>query len=103
MNWVKVKTLNLQPLIDWIVKQRTEVVLLLIQCGLGVYVACLMIPDALDRENPRAFIERNAIALLSSPAGLLDPPTKFWLGNSSPPVDQSTRLVSTGTPIKGLA
>lgn len=51
MNWVKFKPVNLQPLIDWVVRQRTEVVLLLVQCGVGIYAVCYLVPAALDRQE----------------------------------------------------
>lgn len=51
MNWVKFKPVNLQPLVDWVVRQRTEVVLLLLLCGMGLYTVCHLIPAALDRQE----------------------------------------------------
>jgi len=51
MNWIKARELNLQPLVIWITRQRTEVVLLLAQFCVGVYVAVLLIPAALDRQE----------------------------------------------------
>lgn len=51
MNFLKFKPVNLQPLVDWVVKQRTEVVLLLVQCAVGIYAVCYLVPAALDRQE----------------------------------------------------
>ncbi|MEX2375579.1 MAG: hypothetical protein WD942_08360 [Dehalococcoidia bacterium] len=42
------------------------------------------VPDDAGRESRRAYIERNAIALLSNGLEPLDPPSAGWLGHHSP-------------------
>lgn len=53
----------------------------------------LDIPDPAGPDSDRAFIERNAIALLSSAGRKAHPPSATWLGNFSPtPAISSTGL-----------
>jgi hypothetical protein len=40
----------------------------------------LAVPDAPGPASARAYIERNAIALLSNQLGPIDPPSMVWLG-----------------------
>lgn len=42
------------------------------------------VPDEPGRDSLRAYIERNAIALLSNGLNPLDPPSDDWLGSHSP-------------------
>ncbi len=56
---------------------------------LVVYVP---VPDPAGPESLRAFVERNAIALLASEGRRFDPPTAEWLGLDSP----STAISSSG-------
>jgi len=51
MNWVKVREINFQPLVTWLTRQRSEVVLLVLQFFVGVYAVVYMIPTAMDRVN----------------------------------------------------
>lgn len=51
------------------------------------------VPDRAGPDSDRAFIERNAIALLSSTGRQVDPPSEKWLGNfSATPAIQTTGL-----------
>lgn len=51
MNWPKIKTINLQPAVDWLFRQRTEVVLLCGILGACWYAIAWMVPSALDRQE----------------------------------------------------
>jgi hypothetical protein len=47
-------------------------------------IVCLNVPDTPGPRSDRAYIERNAIALLSKVGSRLDAPSGTWLGISSP-------------------
>lgn len=49
MNLVKIKELNLQPMVSWLTRQRTEVVLLIIQIGIGAYGLFAVLPALVER------------------------------------------------------
>ena len=49
MNLPVLKDLNLQPLIRWLTRQRTEVVLLVVQVGIGAYGLFVVLPSLVDR------------------------------------------------------
>jgi hypothetical protein len=49
-----------------------------------MWVTAVEVPDEAGPRSDRAFIERNAIALLSQVGRLVDPASKLWLGRSSP-------------------
>jgi 5'-3' exonuclease len=46
-------------------------------------VLCIQVPDSPGSRSDRAYIERNAIALLSKVASRVDAPSDTWLGRSS--------------------
>ena len=50
----------------------------------GMQILCLNIPDEPGPRSDRAYIERNAIALLSKVGSQMDTPSPDWLGRSSP-------------------
>ena len=50
----------------------------------GLVVVTLAILDEPGPESLRAYVERNAIALLSTVGRTLDPPSDAWLGHASP-------------------
>lgn len=58
----------------------------------NLLVVYVPIPDPAGPESLRAFVERNAIALLASEGRRIDPPTAEWLGRDSP----STAISSSG-------
>lgn len=43
-------------------------------------ILCLEVNDAASADSDRAYLERNAIALLAGPTGPIDMPSKNWLG-----------------------
>lgn len=49
MNLVKIREMNFQPLVSWLTRQRTEVVLLVAQIALGAWGIFIALPSLMDR------------------------------------------------------
>jgi hypothetical protein len=47
-------------------------------------ILCVEVRDEAGPRSDRAFLERNAISLLSTVGAVIDRPSRNWLGNSSP-------------------